>query len=82
MADLDVPPPKGPPERFDSLGEVVSMLTASHGSPTIDAAPHVDPTADALAVVGAALDHPAIKPIDSDTLTLEQGVSAASGWMS
>lgn len=82
MADLDVPPPKGPPERFDSLGEVVSRLTASHGSPTLDAAPHADPTADALAVVGAALDHPAIKPIDSDTLTLEQGVSAASGWMS
>ena len=82
MADRDAPPPKGPPERVDVLGEVVSSLTAPHGSPTLDAAPRADPTADALAVVGAALDHPAIDPIDSDTLTLEQGTSAASGWMS
>jgi ABC-type bacteriocin/lantibiotic exporter with double-glycine peptidase domain len=82
MADRDAPPPKGPPEQVDVLGEVVSSLTAPHGSPTLDAAPRADPTADALAVVGAALDHPAIDPIDSDTLTLEQGTSAASGWMS
>ena len=82
MASPDAPTPTGRPVPPDPLAEVVSSLTAHHGATALEAPARADTTADALAVVGAALGHPAVDPIDAAALTLEESTGAASGWMS
>jgi len=81
MADSDTPVPARSSARVMPLDEVVLSLTSTQESPTHAAPVHVDPTADALSIVGAALGHPAVDPVDSGLLTQVEGTSLASGWM-
>ena len=74
MADRDASRPA-------ALDEVVASLAATHGAAALAAPTHADPTADALAAVGAALGHPAVEPARPGLLSPEAGTSAASGWM-
>jgi ATP-binding cassette subfamily C protein len=65
----------------DPLDEVVLRLTSTRESPGRSAPVRVDPTADALSIVGAALNQPAVDPVDLGALSLVEGTSIASGWM-
>ncbi|MFM9125343.1 MAG: ATP-binding cassette domain-containing protein [Actinomycetota bacterium] len=82
MADRDAQRPAGSPPQPDALDDVVASLATTHGAATLAAPTHADPTADALAAVGATLGHPAVEPARAGLLTPEEGTGAASGWMS
>lgn len=81
MADSDAPVTSNSSARLNPLDEVVLSLTSTQESPARAAPLRVDPTADALSIVGAALGRPAVEPEDPGLLTTVEATSVASGWM-
>jgi ABC-type bacteriocin/lantibiotic exporter with double-glycine peptidase domain len=72
-----------PQQGADGSGvtETVRTLASATGSPARFAASNPDPVLDALSMVGAALDEPALDPLRSTSQTLVEDTIAASGWM-
>lgn len=77
MAD-DLTPQASEP---GTLPDVVRTLASVSGPPAQFAAPHSDPTVDALSIVGAVLHQPAIEPLRGGPQSLVENTVAASGWM-
>lgn len=72
-----------PPRDVEAAGvaDTVRTLASATGSPARFAAVHPDPVVDALSIVGAALDEPALEPLRSTSQTVVEDTIAASGWM-
>ena len=69
------------PAPIDPIGEVLLSLTSTEEPAALSAPVRSNPGADALSMVGAALDQPAVDPESLGTFTLVEGTIASSGWM-